>query len=370
MATKEGDMSATPQPDVLLVQARSDLGLALGRRAEECAGTVDARMGASRWVGKAPTSAYLDGRQQVSWFATVLVARWLVSSIRPDDAEMTWTSMRGRLAAEEGLSIINIARGYLAWRDTAVEILIEEAQRLHTPSTVLAEALGAARSSCDVGLMRMNAEFDRQLRIVSEERKRLEDQLRHQAFHDALSGLPNRALFMDRLTHAMERHARDEATVAVLVIDVDDFKAVNDSLGHLVGDQLIAEIGRRLQFTVRSADTVARFGGDEFAVLLENVASISTVIETTQRILAAFDTQFQLGERSMPVTASIGLAMATVDTDGPDGVVHNADIAMYVAKARGKARYVLFAPGMQLAIHDRIQQKTDLLVALNSGTEA
>jgi diguanylate cyclase (GGDEF)-like protein len=355
-------MSTTPQPDVLLVQARSDLGVALGRRAEECAGTVDARMGASRWVGKAPTQAYLEGRQQVSWFATVLVARWLVSSIRPDDAEMAWTSLRGRIAAEEGLSIINIARGY---RDTAVEILFEEAQRLDTPSTVLAEALGAARSSCDVGLMRMNAEFDRQLRIVSEERKRLEDQLRHQAFHDALSGLANRALFMDRLTHAMERHARAEATVAVLVIDVDDFKAVNDSLGHLVGDQLIAEIGRRLQFSVRAADTVARFGGDEFAVLLENVADISTVIETTRRILAAFDTHFQLAERSMPVTASIGLAIATVDTDGPDGVVHNADIAMYVAKARGKAGYVLFAPGMQLAIHDRIQQKTDLLVGLN-----
>lgn len=341
--------------------------MALGGRAEECAGTVDARMGASRWVGQAPTQSYLDGRRQVSWFATLLVARWLVSTIGPDDAEMAWTSLRGRIAAEEGLSIINIARGYLAWRDTAVEILIEEARRLDTPSAVLAEALGAARSSCDVGLMRMNAEFDRQLRVVSEERKRLEDQLRHQAFHDALSGLANRALFMDRLTHAMERLARAELTVAVLVIDVDDFKAVNDSLGHLVGDQLIAEIGRRLQFSVRAADTVSRFGGDEFAVLLENVADISTVIETTKRILAAFDTHFQLGERSMPVTASIGLAMATVDTDGPDGVVHNADIAMYVAKARGKAGYVLFAPGMQLAIHDRTDEKTDRLVARNWG---
>ncbi|HWE08464.1 MAG TPA: hypothetical protein VG325_03870 [Solirubrobacteraceae bacterium] len=119
MRSRNGDISTTPQPDLPLIQARSDLGLALGRRAEECARTVDARMGASGWVGTAPTQAYLDGRQQVSWFATVLVARWLVSSIGPDDAEMAWTSLRGRIAAEEGLSIVNIARDYLAWRAVA-----------------------------------------------------------------------------------------------------------------------------------------------------------------------------------------------------------------------------------------------------------
>ncbi len=357
-------MSTTAQPDTFLDRARGDLGLALGRRAEECARTVDARMDASRWVGQPPSQAYVDGRQEVSWFATLLVARWLVSSTRPEDGEMAWTSLRGHLAAEEGLSIINVARGYLVWRDATVEILKEEAQRLGTPSMQLAAALGTVRSSCDAALMRMNAEFDRQLRRVSEERQRLEDQLRHRAFHDALTGLANRTLFTDRLTHAMERHAGAEATVAVLVIDVDDFKAVNDSLGHSIGDRLIVEIGRRLRSSVRAADTIARLGGDEFAVVLESVTDPSSVIEATKRILAAFDTRFQLAERSVPVTASIGVAMATADTDGAEAMVHNADIAMYMAKARGKVGYVLFAPGMQLAIHGRDQLTTDLVAEL------
>jgi hypothetical protein len=147
-------------------------------------------MDAARWVGTPPSRAYLDGRQQVSWFATLLVARWLVSATRPEDAEMAWASLRGRLAAEEQLSIINVARGYLVWRDAAVEILGEEVESLGSPSPVLAEALDAVRSSCDAALMRMNAEFDLHLRTVSEERTRLEGQLRHQALHDLSQALP------------------------------------------------------------------------------------------------------------------------------------------------------------------------------------
>jgi diguanylate cyclase (GGDEF)-like protein len=356
-------MPTTPQPEALRAKARRDLGRALGRRAEECARRVDARMDAARWVGTPPSRAYLDGRQQVSWFATLLVARWLVSATRPEDAEMGWTSLRGRLAAEEQLSIINVARGYLVWRDAAVEILREEAESLGAPSTVLAEALDAVRSSCDAALMRMNAEFDRHLRTVSEERTRLEDQLRHQALHDPLTGLANRTLFTDRLTHAMERHARSGATVAVLVVDVDDFKAVNDSLGHSIGDLLIIEVGRRLRSCVRAGDTVARMGGDEFAVLLESVTGVSSVEEASRRALAVFNAPCQLADRRLTVTASIGLAMATTDSDGPHELVRNADIAMYVAKARGKARHVLFAPGMQLGIRDRLQPEPAFVTA-------
>jgi diguanylate cyclase (GGDEF)-like protein len=350
-------MSIRPQPEALLAQARHELGLSLGRRAEECAQRVDARMGASRWAGKPPSQAYLDARQEVSWFATLMVARWLVSSTRPEEAEMTWASMRGRRAAEEGLSIINVARGYLVWRDSAIEILKEEGEALGVPPTVLAEALETVRSSCDAALMRMSAEFDGHLETVSEERNRLEDQLRHQTLHDPLTGLANRTLFTDRLTHAVERNARTGATVVALVIDVDDFKAVNDSAGHSVGDLLIVEIGHRLRSSVRAGDTVARLGGDEFGVLLESVTDMGSVMEAARRMLAVFDTPCQLADRRFAVTASIGLAMAAADTDDPDELVRNADIAMYVAKARGKARYVLFAAGMELGLRDRMQPK-------------
>ena len=348
-------MSTRPQPEALLAQARRDLGLSLGRRAEDCARRVDARMSAARWAGNPPSQAYLDGREQLSWFATLMVARWLVSTTRPDEAEMAWGSMRGRRAAEERLSIINVARGYLVWRDAAMEILKEEAETLGVPQTVLAEALEAVRSSCDAALMRMNAEFDGHLQTVSEERNRLEDQLRHQTLHDPLTGLANRTLFTDRLTHAVERNARTGATIVALVIDVDDFKAVNDSSGHSVGDLLIVEIGRRLRSCVRAGDTVARLGGDEFGVLLESVTDMGSVMEAARRMLSVFDMPCQLADRRLAVTASIGLAMATADTDDPHELVRNADIAMYVAKARGKARYVLFAEGMELGLRDRMQ---------------
>jgi len=150
---------------------------------------------------------------------------------------------------------------------------------------------------------------------------------------------------------------------------VDDFKAINDSLGHSTGDSLIVEIALRMRSRVRSADTVARLGGDEFAVLLENVAGMDAVLETCKRACEAFNAPFTLADRTLPVTASIGIALATSETERADDVVRNADVAMYVAKARGKAGYVLFEPGMQLAIHDRMQLKTDLVAALRSGGE-
>lgn len=352
---KGSHMSTTPRPEAQRAQARQELGVALGRRADECAQRVDARMGASRWIGTPPSRAYLDGRAQLSRFATLLVARWLVSATRPKDAEMAWTSRRGRRAAEEELCIVNVTRGYLVWRDVAVEILEEEAKGLGSPHSVLTEAVATVRSSCDAALMRMNGEFDRHLQTVSDERKRLEDQLRHQALHDPLTGLANRSLFRDRLTHAIDRNARTGATVAAVIIDVDDFKAVNDTLGHPIGDLLIVEIAGRLRSSVRVADTVARLGGDEFAVLLESVTDMASVLEATRRMLAVFETPCELADTPTAVTASIGLAMATADTDGPDELIRKADIAMYVAKAQGKARCVLFTPGMQLGVHGLTQ---------------
>jgi diguanylate cyclase (GGDEF)-like protein len=339
--------TATLQPEAVTAQARADLGIALGLRAEECARSVDARMGESRWVGLPPSHEYMERRQQHSWFATLLVARWLVAGIAADEVEMAWGSQRGRIAAQEGLSIINTARGYLVWRDMAIAIIKEEARRLDTPSAVVAAALGALRSSCDSGLMRMNAEFDRQLQTLIEERKQLEEQLRHQALHDSLTNLANRTLFGDRLIHALERRARAPAAVAVMIVDVDDFKTVNDSQGHSIGDCLLMEIAGRLRSSVRSVDTVARFGGDEFAVLLESITDSESAVEAAKRVLAAFEAAFHLAGRSLPVSVSIGLAMAS-GTDGADDVVRNADVAMYVAKARGRAGYVFFAPGMQL----------------------
>ncbi len=159
--------------------------------------------------------------------------------------------------------------------------------------------------------------------------------LRHDALHDALTGLPNRALFLDRLQLSLKRSRRheDEFCCAVLFCDLDRFKLVNDSLGHLVGDRLLMAVAKRIEGALRPGDTVARHGGDEFTLLLEEIGDVrgaSIVAERLQETLAA---PFEVDNRELYVSASIGIALVTADR-APDDVVRDADVAMYRAKAR------------------------------------
>jgi diguanylate cyclase (GGDEF)-like protein/PAS domain S-box-containing protein len=201
------------------------------------------------------------------------------------------------------------------------------------------------------------------------ERRTLEEQIRHQAFHDSLTGLANRALFLNRLEHALTAQQRSGSPLALMLIDLDDFKAVNDSLGHLTGDELIVEVARSLSASVRPGDTVARLGGDEFAVLLEGLPTREHVNDCATRTLAALKRDFQLGDHRLPMTASIGVAVGAMDTGTAEELLRNADVAMYVAKAQGKGCFAVFEPGMHLAVHDRLQLKADLACALAAGDQ-
>lgn len=193
--------------------------------------------------------------------------------------------------------------------------------------------------------------FARQLFTIMDNRRLLaavgdrEQQLRHQAFHDELTGLANRALFTDRLAHALTLHARDRRPVAVLFLDLDDFKVVNDSLGHAVGDDVLASVAHRLRAVLGDADAIARLGGDEFAVLVEGVRS---PMEIADRVVASFAEPFVVGGHTLPVRASVGLAL--VDGCGPHRdageLLKRADLAMYEAKRAGKAQAVVFSPGL------------------------
>lgn len=194
-------------------------------------------------------------------------------------------------------------------------------------------------------------------------RKLLEEQLTHQAFHDALTGLANRALFRDRLLHALAGAERRTADVAVLFLDLDDFKAANDALGHGHGDQLLAAAALRIQGATRDCDTVARFGGDEFAVLLENVRDDADAVAVAERILAAFRQPVVAAGRSSVVSASIGIARSGAASDA-DELLRNADLAMYAAKSRGKGRYTLFTPEMLAVLVDRLALEADLRRAI------
>jgi diguanylate cyclase (GGDEF)-like protein/PAS domain S-box-containing protein len=195
------------------------------------------------------------------------------------------------------------------------------------------------------------------------DRQSTEDDIRHRALHDPLTGLPNRVLFGDRLDQAFERLHRRPALAAILFLDLDQFKLVNDGLGHQLGDQLLAGVALRLRQAVRTADTVARFGGDEFGLLLEDVAGEHDAIATAERIAALFAKPFLIAEREHFITASIGIVFAEGGEDSGD-LIRDADAAMYRAKERGRARYEVFDAEMRERAITRLQVESDLRHAL------
>ena len=199
-------------------------------------------------------------------------------------------------------------------------------------------------------------------------RRTLEDQLRHQAFHDALTGLSNRALFLDRVEHALARIRRSDSPIpAVAFIDLDDFKLVNDSLGHGAGDEMLRAVADRLRACLRSGDTPARMGGDEFAVLLEDAPDLQAVVEVAERILDSLHDPIVVEGREVYARASIGIATRTGPATTTDELLRNADLAMYAAKANGKGCIELFEPSMHHTAVDRMAIRADLERAIDQG---
>lgn len=200
------------------------------------------------------------------------------------------------------------------------------------------------------------------------ERKRIEEQLAHEAFHDTLTGLPNRALFLDRLERAVARRRRgEERELAVLFLDLDRFKRVNDSLGHMVGDELLERIGRLLQEEVRDEDTVARMGGDEFAILLDGVDDPADPTHVAERIQERLRTPFQLRGHDVFTSFSIGITLGGGEVQAPEDLLRDADTAMYRAKEIGPARYQIFDDAMHVHAIAMLQLENDLRLALDRG---
>jgi diguanylate cyclase (GGDEF)-like protein/PAS domain S-box-containing protein len=198
------------------------------------------------------------------------------------------------------------------------------------------------------------------------ERKAFEDQLSHQAFHDPVTSLANRALFADRVQHSLRRSIRGGPAVGVMFIDLDDFKTVNDSLGHAAGDTVLQEVARRLLGAVRPADTVARFGGDEFAVLLDGVKDSEEAADVAGRILRALELEYDVDGKQVYPRASVGICMAGqgVGSSDAEELLRNADVAMYMAKRDSKGSYRVFEPAMHERVVERLELQTELQKAL------
>jgi diguanylate cyclase (GGDEF)-like protein/PAS domain S-box-containing protein len=199
------------------------------------------------------------------------------------------------------------------------------------------------------------------------DRKALEEQLMHQAFHDALTGLANRALFRDRLRQSIARAQRRREQPAILYMDLDAFKSINDTLGHPVGDALLTAVARRIKTCVRAGDTVARLGGDEFAILLEDTEDLESPSRVAQRILDELNRPFHLDGREVAIHASIGIACRTAGPGDADELLRDADIAMYRAKAGGKGRFEIFTDTMQKAVVSQLELEVDLQRAIEDG---
>jgi diguanylate cyclase (GGDEF)-like protein/PAS domain S-box-containing protein len=240
------------------------------------------------------------------------------------------------------------------------------------PSTLRARLHHADGRWCHVEIVAENLFADPaveglvlNIRDVSE-RKAFEDELRHQAFHDALTGLANRALFEDRLRHALASTLRTKRTLAVLFLDLDDFKTINDSLGHRAGDSLLRGVAARIDSLIRPTDTAARLGGDEFAVLVNHVQTEDEARAMAKRLLDSLGQRFTTDGRELAVTASIGVALS----DGsvrPDELLRNADIAMYAAKAAGKNAVHAFKQTMHRRAVERLELRNALGAAIEAG---
>jgi len=197
------------------------------------------------------------------------------------------------------------------------------------------------------------------------DRKRLDEELRRQAFHDGLTDLPNKALFLDRVDHALSRAERDGGSVGLLFLDLDEFKMVNDSLSHAVGDELLRAVAGRLVTSVRPGDTVARFGGDEFAILLEGSDMEDAAIRAAERVQRALAIPFRVGAEELPVRVSIGVAVGGPGGHTPDALLRDADLAMYAAKKAGKARSIMFEPVM----HEEAMRRREIISELQASID-
>jgi diguanylate cyclase (GGDEF)-like protein/PAS domain S-box-containing protein len=201
------------------------------------------------------------------------------------------------------------------------------------------------------------------------ERKAFEEQLAHQAFHDPVTNLANRALFSDRVEHALMRSQRGFPDIAVVFIDLDDFKTVNDSLGHAAGDHVLQEVAKRLRIAVRPTDTVARFGGDEFAVLLEGVNDSAQAADAAARILQALEYPLEIDGKQVFPRASVGICLVDRENEAPEAseLLRNADVAMYMAKRDSKGSYRVFEPTMHERVVERLELRAELQRALEEG---
>jgi diguanylate cyclase (GGDEF)-like protein len=311
-----------------------------------------------------------DSFERIGRSSTIAVARWVAGEglkVAREAGEETWLIF-GELAAHRAASLKEVTWRCLCWRDSMVEVLRESATQLGVSPDVLSEALNILQLSLEFSLVRMCECFDTERRRADEELAQREEELGFMATHDALTGLPNRTLILDRVEQMLARSRRSQTPVAALFVDLDNFKSINDTLGHSAGDELLRAVAARLDGVVRGTDALGRLGGDEFVVISEELSLAAGPELIAERLLDALKHPFKLGadkETRVTVTASIGIAAG--DRTSAEELLRESDIAMYRAKWDGKNRYAVFETGMRDTIQNRMELEMDLREALENG---
>jgi diguanylate cyclase (GGDEF)-like protein len=307
--------------------------------------------------------------ERISRSSTVAVARWISGegmAIAIEAGKETW-EIFGELAAHRAASLNEVTWRCFWWRNVMAEVLQESATELAVSSEALSQALNILQLSLEFSLLRMCECFESERRRTDEELARREEELGFLATHDALTGLPNRTLILDRVEQMLARSARSQTPVAALFVDLDNFKSINDTLGHAVGDELLKAVTARLDGVIRDADALGRLGGDEFVVISEELSMSVGPELIAERLLDALKHPFNLGDDKqtrVTITASIGIAAGKGIS--AEDLLRDADIAMYRAKWDGKNRYVVFETGMQDTMQNRMELEMDLREALEN----
>jgi diguanylate cyclase (GGDEF)-like protein len=309
----------------------------------------------------------------ISTLGSVVVTLYIRSAAQGLDngTEWVWSMLAGTVTVTLFAGVVaarNLIKGIAQPVNTLVKAtrMIASGDAGHTVDYQDKTELGELASHVNAMSISLKNSYSK-LEDEVVERKRIEEKLTHDVFHDALTGLPNRTLFMDRLQHAITTSQRRAGTpfYAVLFCDIDRFKVINDSLGHLIGDQVLVMVGRKLIDCVRPGDTVARLGGDEFAILLENISDPAHAIEVADRAKRSLSTPLSIKGNDIYPSLSIGIAIDTDWYERPEQPLRDADIAMYEAKDRGNASYEVFDAEMHANILNRMQLETDLRGAVD-----
>jgi diguanylate cyclase (GGDEF)-like protein len=364
------DGALLPTPPATLTEKPSEdlrhLGEALKARAGDVLNLTVVRTAGS---GETIDAVVQGSFERISTSSTMAVARWIAGEgieVAVEAGRETW-EIFGELAAHRAASLNEVTSRCFAWRNVMAEVLHESAAQLGASPEALAQALSILQLSLEFSLVRMCECFEAERQRTDEELARREEELSFLATHDALTGLPNRTLILDRVEQMLARSRRSQTPVAALFVDLDNFKSINDTLGHGVGDELLRAVTARLGGVVRDADALGRLGGDEFVVISEELSLAAGPELVAERLLDALQQPFKLGadkQTRLTVTASIGIAAG--EHTSAEELLRNADIAMYRAKWDGKNRYAVFETGMQDTIQKRMELEMDLREALEN----